>query len=95
MRYFLKPLINLKSAGPDGVYAGSIKFAHHRLHVLLSFCFSLCFTYRYMPKDMTETSIVPIIKKNVENLQIVLTTGPLQLQQFYQSFLSLSVSINV
>ena len=28
-----------KSAGPDGVYAESIKFAHPRLHVLLSICF--------------------------------------------------------
>ena len=28
-----------KSAGPDGVYAESIKFAHPRLHVLLSILF--------------------------------------------------------
>ena len=34
-----------KSAGPDGVYAESIKFAHPRRHVLLSICFSLCFTH--------------------------------------------------
>ena len=25
-----------KSAGPDGIFAESIKFAHHRIHVLLS-----------------------------------------------------------
>ena len=36
-----------KSSGPDGVYAESIKFAHSRLHVLLSICFSLCFTHGY------------------------------------------------
>ena len=29
-----------KSASPDGVYAESIKFAHPRLHILLSICFS-------------------------------------------------------
>ena len=46
-----------KSAGPDGVYAESTKFAHPRLHVLLSICFSLCFTHRYMPADMMETTI--------------------------------------
>ena len=42
-----------KSAGPDGVYAKSVKFAHHRL-----LCFNLCFTHSYMPKDMIETTIV-------------------------------------
>ena len=57
-----------KFAGPDGVYAESIKFAHHRLHALLSFCFSLCFTHSYMPKDMIETTIVPIINNKCGNL---------------------------
>ena len=51
-----------KSACPDGVYAESIKFAHPRLHVLLSICFSLCVTHGYIPVDMMETTIVPIIK---------------------------------
>ena len=38
-----------KSAGPDGIFAESIKFAHHRIHVLLSLCFSLCLTqYRVL-----------------------------------------------
>ena len=32
-----------KSAGPDSVYAESIKFAHPRLHVLLSICFKFMF----------------------------------------------------
>ena len=50
-----------KSAGPDGVYAESIKFAHPRQHVLHSICFSLCFTHGYMPTDLVETAIVPII----------------------------------
>ena len=51
-----------KSACPDGVYAESNKFAHPRLHVLLSICFSLSFTHGYMPADMMETTIEPIIK---------------------------------
>ena len=57
-----------KSSGPDGVYAESNKFAHPRLHVLLSICFSLCFTHGYMPADMMETTIVPIIKNKCSNL---------------------------
>ena len=46
-----------KSAGPDGVHAEAIKYAHPRLYVLLSFCFSLYFTHGYMPANMIETTI--------------------------------------
>ena len=46
-----------KWAGPDGIFAESIKFAHHRIHVLLSLCFSLCLTHGYMPLDMIKTTI--------------------------------------
>ena len=53
-----------KSAGPDGASAESIKFAHPRLHVLLSYSFSLCFTHGYVHAEMMETTIVPIIKNN-------------------------------
>ena len=57
-----------KLAGPDGVYAESIKFALPRLHVFLSICFGLCFTQGYMPADMMKTTIVPIIKNKCGNL---------------------------
>ena len=45
--------------------AESIKFAHHRIHVLLYLCFSLCLT---MPLDMIKTTIVPVIKNKCGNL---------------------------
>ena len=57
-----------KSAGPDGVHAEAIKYVHPRMHVLLSFCFSLCCTHGYMPANMIETTIVPIIKNKCGNL---------------------------
>ena len=55
-----------KSVGPDGVHAEAIKYAHQRMNVLLSFCFSLCFTHK--PANMIETTIVPIIKNKCGNL---------------------------
>ena len=57
-----------KLAGPDGIFAESIKFAHHRIHVLLSLCFSLCFTHGYMPLDMIKSTIVPVFKNKCGNL---------------------------
>ena len=56
------------SAGPDGIFAESIKFPHHRIHVLLSLYFSLCLTQGYMPLDMIKTTIVPVIKNKCGNL---------------------------
>ena len=64
----IKKLEYGNSARTDGVYAESIKFAHPRLHVLLSICFSLCFTHGYMPADMMEATLVPIIKIKCGNL---------------------------
>ena len=43
--------------------------AHPRLHVLFSIYFSLCYTHGYMPADMMETTIVPIIKNICDNLE--------------------------
>ena len=57
-----------KSGGPDSIFAESIKFAHHRIHVLLSLCFSLCFTHGYMPLDMIKTTIFTVIKNKCGNL---------------------------
>ena len=38
------------------------------MHVLLSLCFSLCFTHGYMLLDMIKTTIVPVIKNKCVNL---------------------------
>ena len=57
-----------KAAGSDDLYAEYFKFAHHKLNVLLSLCFTLFFTHFYMPSSMIETAIVPIVKNKCENL---------------------------
>ena len=84
-----------KSAGPDGIFAESIKFVHHRIHVLLSLCFSLCLTHGYMPLDMIKTTIVPVIKNKCGNLATVTIIGLLQLPQSFLSYMSLLFFINV
>ena len=78
-----------KSAGPDGVYVETIKFAHARLHVLLSFCFSLCFSHGYMPADMIETTIVPIIKNKCSNLADSNNYRPIAIATIVSNCLSL------
>ena len=44
------------------------KFAHDKLHALLSTCFTLFFTHCYLPLSMIETIIVPIVKNKCGNL---------------------------
>ena len=57
-----------KASGPDGISAESLRFAHDRLHVLLSLCFSACFSHSYLPKSLLETTIVPVIKNKCGSL---------------------------
>ena len=72
-----------KSTRHDGVHAEAIKYAHPITHVLFSFCFSLFFTHGYMPANMIETTILPIIKNKCGNLADRL------LPLLYQNYLSL------
>ena len=46
-----------KAAGSDDMCAEYFKFAHHKLNVLLSLCFTLFFTHSHMPSSMIETII--------------------------------------
>ena len=64
----LEAIKKLECGKSAGVYAESMKFTHPRLHVVLSICFSLCFTHGYMPADMMKTTIVPTIKNKCGNL---------------------------
>ena len=57
-----------KASGPDGISAESLRFAHDRLHVMLSLCFSACFSHSYLPKSLLETTIVPVIKNKCGSL---------------------------
>ena len=41
-----------KSTGTDGVCAETIKFAHNRIAILLSFFFTLCLSHGYLPPAM-------------------------------------------
>ena len=40
----------------------------HGLHVLLSLCFSACFSHSYLPKSLLETTIAPVIKNKCGRL---------------------------
>ena len=57
-----------KSAGPDSICAETLKCAHDKLSVLLSFCFTLFLSHGYLPPKLIETTIVPIIKNKCGNI---------------------------
>ena len=54
-----------KAAGSDDLCDEYFKFAHDKLHTLLSMCFTLFFTHCYLLLSMIETIIVPIVKKQM------------------------------
>ena len=49
-------------------------------------CFSLCFTPGYMPADMTETTIVPIIKNKCGNFANSNNYRPIAIATCIQAF---------
>ena len=57
-----------KASGPDGISTDSLRLAHGRLHVLLSLCFSACFSHSYFLKSLLEATIVPVINNKCGSL---------------------------
>ena len=57
-----------RSAGPDGICAEALKFAHDQLSVLLSHCFTLFLFHGHLPQKLIETTLVPIIKHKCGNI---------------------------
>ena len=57
-----------KAAGSDGICAEYLKFSHAKIHTLLALCFSVCISHGYLPADLSETTIVPIVKNKSGNL---------------------------
>ena len=55
-----------KAAGSDGICAEYLKFSHVKIHTLLALF--LCISHGYLPTDLIETTIVPIVKIKFGNL---------------------------
>ena len=57
-----------KSAGPDRICAEYLKFSDVKTHALLALSFSSCLSHGYLPADLIETTIVPVVKNKSGNL---------------------------
>ena len=58
----IKDLKSGKSMGLDGLQSEHFKFAHETLHLYLCMIFKAIFTHGFIPDDLMQTVIVPIIK---------------------------------
>ena len=66
-----------KASGPDGISVESLRFTRVRLHVLLSLCFSACFSHSYLPKSLLETTIIPVIRNKCGTLTDCINYRPI------------------
>lgn len=64
----LKNVKNGKTCGLDSIYGEHLKFAHNRLHVLLSLLFNAIVIHGYIPLEFMDTLLVPLIKDKNGNL---------------------------
>jgi hypothetical protein len=58
----ISQLDHQEAAGLDSLSAESLFYAHHRLHILLSLNFNVCFTHGSVPTSLLDTFIIPILK---------------------------------
>ena len=78
--HLIRQLKCVKAAESDDLCAEYFKFAHSKLHVLLSMYFTLFFIHSYLCLSTIETIIVSIVKTNVETYVTVITIGQLHLR---------------
>lgn len=67
----IKQLKCRKACGPDGIPAEAIKHAGHLLSVHLTLLFNMCLSHCYLPKDLTMTTVLPLIKNKSADLSDV------------------------
>jgi len=51
-----------KSCGPDGIPAEAIKYSGHLLSVHLTLFFNMCLCHSFVPDDLINTTVVPMLK---------------------------------
>jgi hypothetical protein len=57
-----------KSAGLDNLFGEHFKFAHHKLHVLLSLVFNAMIVHGFIPINFMDTLIILLVKNKKGNL---------------------------
>jgi len=57
-----------KCCGPDGIHAEAIKHAGHLLLVHLTLFFNMCLCHCYLPADLIQTTVVPLLKNKSGDL---------------------------
>ena len=73
-RDLLTALQNLKlnkACGPDGIPAEAIKYGGQALMVHLSFLFSMFLTHSFLPTELIQTTLVPLLKNKTGNISDV------------------------
>ena len=51
-----------KACGPDGIPAEAIEYGGQALMVHLSFLFSMFLTHSFLPTELIQTTLVPLLK---------------------------------
>ena len=51
-----------KTCGVDGIYGEHLKYAHSKLHVLLSLLFNIIIIHGHIPIGLMDTLLVPLVK---------------------------------
>jgi hypothetical protein len=75
----IKSLKKGKSAGKDGVASEHLIYSSERINVMLSLLFNCCVSHAYLPSNLLDTIIVPILKDNKGNITDIDNYHPIAL----------------
>ena len=86
-----KTLKSGKSAGLDGLYAEHFKFACDELSVLMSLVINAMVLHSYLPNDLMDTVIIPIVKNKKGNVTDIDNYRPIAITSIFSKVLELLI----
>ena len=80
-----------KSAGLDGLYAEHFKYACDQLSVLMSLVINSMILHSYLPNDLMDTIIIPIVKNKKGNVTDMDNYRPIAITSIFSKVLEILV----
>ena len=80
-----------KSCGLDGIVSEHLKFAHRRLSVLLSICFSSFLVHGVLPDKLMSVVLVPVIKDKSRKISCIDNYRPIALSSVLSKVLEIII----
>ena len=91
----IKYLIANKACGLDNMFAEHILYASPSIHTLLSICFNAFIVHGFLPSDLTDTVLVPIVKDKTADISDKGNYRPIALASVISKVFEMALLVNL